>query len=105
MVDLNVDDMDMKEMAKNIATLTRKFNKRFYNKKKFQGTASKIQNDEDKTEYKDSSDKGPQCHECEGYGHLKLECANLFKYHKVSKKALNTTHSDDDTEESEFYED
>lgn len=30
------------------------------------------------------------------FGHIKIECANLYKYHKVNKKAFQVTHNDED---------
>ncbi|MCI92143.1 gag-protease polyprotein, partial [Trifolium medium] len=38
------------------------------------------------------------CHECEGYGHIRTECAT---YLKKQKKGLTVTWSDEDESEGE----
>jgi len=47
---------------------------------------------------KNSQYKGVQCHECEGYGHIRTECATFLKKHK---KSLTTSWSDDDESEGD----
>ncbi|MCI26438.1 gag-protease polyprotein, partial [Trifolium medium] len=47
---------------------------------------------------KPSQSKGIQCHECEGYGHIRTECAT---YLKKQKKGLTVTWSDVDESEGE----
>ncbi|WJX67153.1 hypothetical protein P8452_51646 [Trifolium repens] len=42
--------------------------------------------------------KGVQCHECEGYGHIRTECATFLK---KQKKGLFVSWSDEDSEEGE----
>ncbi|PNX76181.1 gag-protease polyprotein, partial [Trifolium pratense] len=47
---------------------------------------------------KSSLNKNIQCHECEGYGHIRPECPT---YLKRQKKGLTVTWSDDDESEEE----
>ncbi|GAU10419.1 hypothetical protein TSUD_419150, partial [Trifolium subterraneum] len=51
-----------------------------------------------KIDEKLAQSKGIQCHECEGYGHIRTECAT---YLKKQKKSLNVTWSDEDESEEE----
>jgi len=53
----------------------------------------KVKNDENSNE-----SNGVQCHECEGYGHVKTECAT---YLKKQKKSLVVFWSDEDNSEEE----
>ncbi|MCH86967.1 gag-protease polyprotein [Trifolium medium] len=48
---------------------------------------------------KTSQSKGVQCHECEGYGHIRTECATFLKR---QKKSLAVTWSDEDDSEEEI---
>ncbi|KAK2428670.1 gag-protease polyprotein [Trifolium repens] len=45
---------------------------------------------------KSSQSKGVQCHECEGYGHIRSKCGT---YQKRQKKGLTVSWSDEDSEE------
>jgi len=45
------------------------------------------------TNDKNSQFKGVQCHECEGYGHIRTECATFLKKHK---KGMIVSWSDDE---------
>ncbi|MCI40171.1 gag-protease polyprotein, partial [Trifolium medium] len=47
---------------------------------------------------KASQPKGVQCHECEGYDHIRTECAT---YLKKQKKSLVVSWSDEDDSEEE----
>ncbi|KAK2429756.1 putative mitochondrial protein [Trifolium repens] len=47
-------------------------------------------------EEKSNQSKGVQCHECEGYGHIRSECGT---YQKRQKKGLTVSWSDEDTDE------
>ncbi|KAK2368014.1 gag-protease polyprotein [Trifolium repens] len=47
---------------------------------------------------KTDEDKGVQCYECEGYGHVRTECAT---YLKKQKKGLAVTWSDEDNSDNE----
>ncbi|MCI15576.1 gag-protease polyprotein, partial [Trifolium medium] len=47
---------------------------------------------------KTSQLKGVQCHECEGYGHIRTECATFLKR---QKKSLAVSWSDEDDSEEE----
>ncbi|KAK2364816.1 gag-protease polyprotein [Trifolium repens] len=49
-----------------------------------------------KPEEKSSQGKGVQCHECEGYGHIRSECGT---YQKRQKKGLTVSWTDEDTNE------
>ncbi|GAU16587.1 hypothetical protein TSUD_168190 [Trifolium subterraneum] len=51
-----------------------------------------------KIDEKPAKSKGIQCHECEGYGHIRTECAT---YLKKQKKKLNVTWSDEVESEEE----
>jgi hypothetical protein len=52
-----------------------------------------VRTDEKNTQY-----KGVQCHECEGYGHNKTECASFLKR---QKKNLAVSWSDEDDSDDE----
>ncbi|KAK2378545.1 putative mitochondrial protein [Trifolium repens] len=47
---------------------------------------------------KQAPSKGIQCHECEGYGHIRTECATFLK---KQKKSMTVTWSDEDDSEEE----
>ncbi|GAU45662.1 hypothetical protein TSUD_293710 [Trifolium subterraneum] len=51
-----------------------------------------------KIDEKPAQSKGIQCHECEGYGHIRTKCATFLK---KQKKSLNVTWSDVDESEEE----
>jgi hypothetical protein len=61
---------------------------------------NKQQNSVKKTrpEEKNSQNKGVQCHECDGYGHVRTECGT---YLKKQKKGLMVSWSDEDSEREE----
>jgi hypothetical protein len=63
---------------------------------------NKQQNNVKKTrlEDKNSQTKGVKCHECEGYGHIRTECAT---YLKKQKKSLMVSWSDEDSEEEDEF--
>ena len=44
-----------------------------------------------------NKNKGVQCRECDGSGHIQSKCANTLK----KKKAMNTSWSDEDLEDSQ----
>ena len=46
--------------------------------------------------------KGIQCRECDGYGHIQAECANTLK---KKKKSFNATWSDEESEGSQEEDD
>ncbi|MCH87884.1 gag-protease polyprotein, partial [Trifolium medium] len=52
-----------------------------------------------KTDEKTNQGKCVQCHECEGYGHIRTECST---YLKKQKKSLTVSWSDEDEAESEL---
>ncbi|PNX59190.1 gag-protease polyprotein, partial [Trifolium pratense] len=47
------------------------------------------------TDEKSALNKGVQCHECEGYGHIRSECGTFLK---KQKKGLTVSWSDEDSE-------
>jgi hypothetical protein len=51
-----------------------------------------------KSDDKQVPSKGVQCHECEGYGHIRTECATFLK---KQKKSMTVTWSDEDDSEEE----
>jgi len=51
-----------------------------------------------KTDENSNQSKGVQCHDCEGYGHIRTECAT---YLKKQKKNLDIYWSDEDNSEGE----
>ncbi|WJX56803.1 hypothetical protein P8452_42426 [Trifolium repens] len=66
------------------------------NEQHIQTEISKQGNTLTKTE---ADDKGVQCHECEGYGHMRSECAT---YLRKQKKGLSVSWSDEDESENEL---
>lgn len=61
-------------------------------------TGKKHEPRSDKKKYKSSlKGKEIQCRECEGFGHIQVECANTLK----KNKSLNTTLSYEDKEETD----
>jgi len=54
-----------------------------------------VRTDEKNTQY-----KGVQCHECEGYGHIRTECATFLKIQKKSL-AISSSNEDDSDDEVE----
>ncbi|PNX91973.1 gag-protease polyprotein [Trifolium pratense] len=51
-----------------------------------------------RTDERSNQSKSVQCHECEGYGHIRTECAT---YLKKQKKGMTVTWSDEDMSEEE----
>jgi len=63
-----------------------------YNIRKQQVDVNNVETNEKRNQF-----KGIQCHECDGYGHIRTECANFLK---KQKKSLAVSWSDgDDLEE------
>ena len=101
------------EVTEPLALLGRKFNRAFKkfdrrsrpnvndklsdNGKKFDNSRNGGFQRRFKDEEKPSRAKGIQCHECEGYGHIKSECPN---YLKKQKKGMMVTWSDDDSDDA-----
>lgn len=102
-------DLDTDEGLSNaIVLLGRQFNKvmkrvnlksrgdvknNFFDISKSNGLGSKSRYEEGS-----SQSKGVQCHECEGFGHIRAECPT---YLKRQKKGLTVTWSDEDSESEE----
>ncbi|XP_024028691.1 uncharacterized protein LOC112093781 [Morus notabilis] len=104
-----VDYDDEEDLAQSITKLSKKFNKvmkkvnrknensRNGNSSNFQKNKAAANNIEMKTK-----NRGIQCRECDGYGHIQSECANTLK---KKKKSFNATWSDEDSEGSPEDED
>ncbi|KAK2387055.1 gag-protease polyprotein [Trifolium repens] len=100
------EDEEEDSIADAIAMLGRQFNKVLkkvdrrnrQNGQSIRFDINKQQNGLKKTkpEEKNSQSKGVQCHECEGYGHIRSECGT---YQKRQKKGLTVSWSDEDTDE------
>ncbi|KAK2450596.1 gag-protease polyprotein [Trifolium repens] len=100
------EDEEEDSIADAIAMLGRQFNKVLkrvggrnrQNGQSIQFDINKQQKSLKKTksEEKSSQGKGVQCHECEGYGHIRSECGT---YQKRQKKGLTVSWSDEDTDE------
>jgi hypothetical protein len=97
------DDLDTREdLSEDIVLLGRQFNKILKsvdrrprrNVQHIQSDISKQGNTSAKSE---TDDKGVQCHECEGYGHIRSECTI---YLKKQKKGFSVYWSDEDELES-----
>lgn len=70
------------------------------NKMPIFGNSNNSQNNkatETRSELK-TKNRGSQCRECDGYGHIQTECANKLK---KKKKSLNVTQNDEDSEGSQ----
>ncbi|KAK2391549.1 gag-protease polyprotein [Trifolium repens] len=100
------EDEEEDSIADAIAMLGKQFNKvlkRVGGRNRQNGQSirfdiNKQQNSLKKTkpEDKSSQSKGVQCHECEGYGHIRSECGT---YQKRQKKGLTVSWSEEDTDE------
>ncbi|WJX12367.1 hypothetical protein P8452_02877 [Trifolium repens] len=101
-----IEDEEEDSIADAIAMLGRQFNKVLkrvdrrnrqngqsirFDINKQQNSLKKI-----KPQEKSSQGKGVQCHECEGYGHIRSECGT---YQKRQKKELTVSWSNEDTDE------
>ncbi|WJX51269.1 hypothetical protein P8452_37478 [Trifolium repens] len=93
------------DLSNDIAMLGRQFNKLQRrvdrrprrNVRNIQTDISKLGNTSTKTKTDDKStqNKGVQCHECEGFGHIRTECGT---YLKKQKKSLTVSWSDEDSD-------
>jgi hypothetical protein len=93
------------DLSNDIAMLGRQFNKLQRrvdrrprrNVRNIQTDISKLGNTSTKTKTDDKStqNKGVQCHECEGFGHIRTECGT---YLKRQKKGLTVSWSDEDSD-------
>jgi len=101
----NEDDEDM---TKSLALIGRQFRKIFEqfdrrSRSNGQNIGPNIDNQPSKkkmvrSDEKNSQYKGVQCHECEGYGNIRIECATFLK---KQKKSLVVSWSDGDDFEDE----
>ena len=97
---------DDEELYNSIALLGRQFNKVIDhdgrrtrpNGQNIRFNISKQQDNSQKTEEKKDQTKEVQCFECEGYGHVRSECAT---YLKRQKKGLSVSWSDEEDSEGE----
>ncbi|KAK2437932.1 putative mitochondrial protein [Trifolium repens] len=104
--DDQIEDGEKDSIADAIAMLGRQFNKvlkRVDRRNRQNGQSirfdiNKQQNTQKKSkpDEKNNQGKGVQCHECEGYGHIRSECGT---YQKRQKKGLTVSWSDEDTDE------
>ncbi|KAK2401665.1 putative mitochondrial protein [Trifolium repens] len=100
------EDGEEDSIADAIAMLGRQFNKVLKrvdrrNRQNGQGIRFDINKQQNslkksKPEDKSTQGKGVQCHECEGYGHIRSECGT---YQKRQKNGLTVSWSDEDTDE------
>ncbi|WJX88834.1 hypothetical protein P8452_70878 [Trifolium repens] len=100
------NDLDTREdLSEDLVLLGKQFNKILKrvdirprrNVQHIQPNISKQGNTSVKS--KADEDKGVQCYECEGYGHVRTECAT---YLKKQKKGLTVTWSDEDNSDNEL---
>jgi hypothetical protein len=98
-----VDDDPSEDLSEDIVLLGRQFNKilKRVDRRPRRNVQHIQQNTSAKTKADDKTnqDKCVQCYECEGYGHIRTECAN---YLKKQKKGLTATWSDEDNSDSEL---
>ncbi|KAK2371769.1 gag-protease polyprotein [Trifolium repens] len=100
------DDEEGDSIADVIAMLGRQFNKvlkRVDHRTRQNGQSIRFDINKqpnnfkkNKPEEESSQNKGVQCHECEGYGHIRSECGT---YQKRQKKGLTVSWSDEDSDE------
>ncbi|GMN63713.1 hypothetical protein TIFTF001_032785 [Ficus carica] len=97
---IDEDDIDDKEdLTETVTSLTKNFNKIMNRKKNF-SKSNNFQKGKAAVNLFESNkkSKGIQCHECEGFGHIRSECANTLK---KKGKSLNSTWSDEESEWSQ----
>jgi len=92
------DIVNDENLSENLVLLGRQFNRILKQvNKRSRGNGQNIIFNIDKqqngTEEKTNQYKSVQCHECEGYGHIRTECATFLK---KQKKRLTVSWSDDD---------
>ncbi|KAK2364451.1 hypothetical protein QL285_089320 [Trifolium repens] len=100
------DDEEGDSIADAIAMLGRQFNKvlkRVDHRNRQNGQSIRFDINKqpnnfkkNKPEEESSQNKGVQCHECKGYGHIRSECGT---YQKRQKKGLTVSWSDEDSDE------
>jgi len=97
------DILDDENLSENLVLLGRQFNrilKQVNMKPKGNGPNIRFNIDKqqsnaknDRTDEKNNNYKGVQCHECEGYEHIRTECATFLK---KQKKGMIVSWSDDE---------
>ncbi|GAA0138380.1 hypothetical protein LIER_34927 [Lithospermum erythrorhizon] len=106
---------DEDNLVETMNMLAKRFNKKMrkFNKKSYGGNEGATGGDRGNNSWKNqnknggnygqtSKAKGIQCTECEGYGHIQVECPN---YVKKQSRSYYTTLTDEDTDEEEPSED
>lgn len=91
----NLDEEKVVLLTKNYAKFLRK-NMKNNNVNKEENSRKPINYSQRQNKPVERKNKGIQCRECEGYGHIQAECANTLK---KKSKALAVTWSDSDLEE------
>ncbi|KAL5798532.1 hypothetical protein ACOSQ2_003352 [Xanthoceras sorbifolium] len=106
----DVDSMRVDELVGFLQTFEEELDyvarklKKFFNGRRTDGSFKGANTKKDYLPRKFDNDKGKskgvQCYECQGFGHIASECANVQNNPKKGK-ALNTTWSDSDDEDDD----
>jgi hypothetical protein len=92
--DSDVDEDAVAMLAKNF----KRFMKNSKFKKNFSDRLRKAPHTAESKEAEKKDSRGPQCFKCLGFGHIRIECANLKK---LKGKAFNATLNDEFEKEEE----
>jgi len=103
------DLVSNEDLSENLVMLGRQFNKilkQVNRKPRPNGQNIRFNNDQQtgnkenvRPDEKNNQYKGVQCHECEGYGHIRTECATFLK---KQKNSLILSWSEDDESERDM---
>jgi len=106
------ESVENENLSENLVMLGRQFNKILKqvnrrskgNEQNIRFNTDKQQSNPrcDRTGEKNSRYKGVQCHECEGYGHIRTECATFLK---KQKKGMIVSWSDDEEADADVESD
>ncbi|PNX85016.1 gag-protease polyprotein [Trifolium pratense] len=97
----DISEMKLDELVGSLQTFVATNERMDKKTKSIAFVSNAEEEDQQKTSEKPRSDekaiqrKGVQCHECEGYGHIRTECATFLK---KQKKGLTVSWSDDYSE-------